>query len=33
VINANGELGGYAGGVDRKTFLINHEGIYNESNA
>jgi AraC family transcriptional regulator of adaptative response/methylated-DNA-[protein]-cysteine methyltransferase len=33
VINSNGELGGYAGGLDRKMFLINHEETYNESNA
>jgi len=25
VINANGELGGYAGGVERKKWLLNHE--------
>lgn len=25
VINANGNLGGYAGGIDRKAFLIEHE--------
>lgn len=25
VINKNGELGGYAGGVDRKAWLLNHE--------
>lgn len=25
VINANGEIGGYAGGVDKKLWLLNHE--------
>lgn len=25
VINANGELGGYAGGLDRKSWLLHHE--------
>ena len=27
VINANGELGGYSGGLSRKVWLINHEKI------
>lgn len=35
VINANGELGGYGGGLMRKNWLINHEkqgGIHDDSN-
>lgn len=34
VINHNGGLGGYAGGLVRKTWLINHEknGVKNETN-
>lgn len=32
VITKNGELGGYGGGVERKKWLLNHEGVYiNES--
>jgi methylated-DNA-[protein]-cysteine S-methyltransferase len=28
VIGANNKLGGYSGGLDKKTFLLNLEGIY-----
>ena len=27
VINSNGELGGYGGGLTRKEYLINHEKV------
>lgn len=28
VLGSNGSLTGYAGGLDRKTFLLNHEGVH-----
>jgi len=31
VINSNGELGGYAGGIDRKQWLLQHEGVASKS--
>jgi AraC family transcriptional regulator of adaptative response/methylated-DNA-[protein]-cysteine methyltransferase len=31
VINHNGKLGGYAGGLNRKIELLKYEGVYNEA--
>ena len=28
IISSNGELGGYSGGLDRKSYLLRHEGKY-----
>ena len=28
VISSNGDMGGYAGGIDRKIFLLNHENYF-----
>lgn len=30
VVGASGELTGYAGGIERKLFLLQHEGLYKE---
>lgn len=30
VLGANGHLTGYAGGIDKKTWLLRHEGVYTQ---